>query len=113
MIQEELLKLINTGMTFLVMCRSAAEPLAQGFIRHYHCKVCGKELQVSPRGRQQIIAGGISICNTCGISLVEARAREARAGRAGPTDIMLGPFAESQIQRAADAGDPDARDLLL
>jgi hypothetical protein len=53
----------------IIACRQASDPLLEGHQCGYFCRVCGKELQVSPKGRQQIAKGGTPVCNACGEAL--------------------------------------------
>lgn len=76
MTQDQILKRIRKGEVTAIVCRSASEPIKQGFIRH-HCALCRKEVQVSPTARQQIMAGGTVLCNPGGIEIIEGRALAA------------------------------------
>jgi len=113
MTHEEVLAMIRESKSgekppMLMSCRSAEEPLGPGCIRHYHCKVCGKEVQVTPKGREMVIAGAITLCGPCAMDLLEKR---SAAG--GKSDVVLGEYAFNQIVHHAMRGDKDAQELLL
>ena len=53
-----------------MVCRQASDPLKSGHALGYKCERCGKALQVSAEGRNQL--AGLSnvelLCNACGIT---------------------------------------------
>lgn len=92
-------------MDAIIICRSAREPLRFGSETGYRCETCGELLQVTEPGRKQIAAGGIPLCNRCGLALAEES--ERRNNIAG---TLLNPAAEDQMRKGRGA--PALRDLI-
>jgi len=78
----------------VISCKSAAEPLDVGHFGGYQCKLCRKELQVSPTGRLQIDMGAFVVCNACGFDLATEMAR--RQTLAG---FALNPAAQRTLEK--------------
>jgi hypothetical protein len=77
----------------IVMCRSAEGTLEPGAWTGYQCRVCKKELQVTPTGRLQLDEGGIPVCARCGMEFVKG-AGERLAG------VVINPAAQRNIRKA-------------
>lgn len=81
----------------IVVCRRASDPLVPGSARGYKCRYCGKELQVSASGRNQIAAAGeraLVLCNDCGFKKGTELAKENALG-----GIVFNPEAVKQAEK--------------
>lgn len=81
----------------IVVCRRASDPLVPGSALGYQCKHCGKELQVSAQGRNQIAAAGeraLVLCNDCGFKKGMELAKADGLG-----GVVFNPEAVKQAQR--------------
>lgn len=99
---EEMRRAMERGTLVVVSCALASGPLlGADYTRGPNCILCGREVQVSPRGVRQVRAGALLTCNECGISLAEDK---QKAG--GVAAVMLSPEAEAAIERGNARLDP-------
>jgi hypothetical protein len=82
----------------VVVCRKASDSLLPGAQKGYRCRRCDLEVQVTVDGRAWIAAGGIALCNDCGLGLIAERER-----RGNTTVLSASPTALAQIERLAAA----------
>lgn len=81
----------------IAICRQASDYLKSGFVTGFACKVCGKELQISPVSLERVREGSlIPLCNPCGFA-VEKRLQDAGA----PIAVVLTPEATARLEELA------------
>jgi transcription elongation factor Elf1 len=72
-VNEDILRRIKSGeITGVIVCRKPS-PFNRppGAKRGYFCAVCQKEVEATLKGQAQIAAGGIAVCNPCGLRMAE------------------------------------------
>jgi hypothetical protein len=81
----------------IIVCRRASDSLIPGSALGYTCKYCGKELQVSAEGRNQIAAAGeraLVLCNDCGFKKGMELAKGEKLG-----GVVFTPEAVKQAEK--------------
>jgi hypothetical protein len=66
----------------IVVCRQASDRRLPGYVLGIACKICGKELHISPFGLAAVEQGCTAMCNECGFAVGKRRfvSSVARAG---------------------------------
>lgn len=88
-----------------IVCRRGSDPLKPGYVRGHQCKICKKELQVSPTAMERLKQADIKflmLCNSCGFEMVE---RLKKAGN--PLEVEYTPEFLRTFARFRDTGRVD------
>jgi hypothetical protein len=81
----------------IAICRQASDYLKPGCVTGFACRVCSKELQVSPLSVDRIKDGSlIPMCNDCGFA-IEKRLRGAQV----PVEMIFSPEAKKRLDELA------------
>lgn len=81
----------------IAICRQASDYLKPGYRLGFSCKICTKELQVSPLTVDKIREGSIiALCNPCGLTMQQ---RLMNSGT--PVTVLLSPEAQRQLDELA------------
>lgn len=106
---EELRQLAGApGTRVIIVCRRVrGQTHVAGYVRGFFCSVCADEIQMSPRGVEQVTLGGIALCSTCGMKLAETAKEQGKL-----TGVYVSPEAEAAARSGHSTLDPERLDRL-